>query len=74
MTSLNNLSDRELVMIIKDGIATGRITSFKREEEKRRISRTKISAEIGAGVYLDAGKLGSQRILVADKSMRNEGR
>jgi len=56
---------KELVSVVRDGIKDGIITTVKREEEERRVSRSLILREARDGVkYTVVGKLGSQWVLI----------
>lgn len=55
---------KTLAEILKKGIEVGQITTIKREEEIRRVSRTRIKREAHDGLYITVGKLGSQWILI----------
>jgi hypothetical protein len=58
---VKRLNDEDLADVLKEGIGTGRITTIKREEEVRRVSRTKIRAD---KIYEWVARLGSQWVLI----------
>ncbi len=61
MEGKRKLTDKELAEIMLDAIKSGRITTTKRQEEIRRVSRTKILSD---SRYIRLAKLGSQIILI----------